>query len=169
MHSIHRCTWKSSQFFIIIIMMASFMRVTYELVIHQSKCISAIKCIHSTTAMFIPSSSFIYLYIPTYCDACLKSSALRVGVKTLYSTIQCSWRLNANADVFVDITSSHKESTVKTFDWEDSALSVTEHSSFGRHGRPEWTRRRFRTSTNFSATKMSVSWWKSKILDPYIV
>ena len=27
MHSIHRCTWKSLQFFIIIIMMASFMRV----------------------------------------------------------------------------------------------------------------------------------------------
>ena len=28
MHSIHRCTWKSLQFFIIIIMMASFMRVS---------------------------------------------------------------------------------------------------------------------------------------------
>jgi len=28
MHSIHQCTWKSLQFFIIIIMMATFMRVS---------------------------------------------------------------------------------------------------------------------------------------------
>jgi len=36
MHSIHRCTWKSLQLFIIIIMMATFMRVSWKLVFHQS-------------------------------------------------------------------------------------------------------------------------------------
>jgi len=30
----------------------------------------------------------MYLRIPCYCDACLNSSALRVGVKTLLNTIQ---------------------------------------------------------------------------------
>ena len=37
----------------------------------------------------IISASFIYLCIPCYCecDACLKSSTLRVGVKTLHNTI----------------------------------------------------------------------------------
>jgi len=68
--------------------MASFMRMSQNLVFHQSKCISAIKRILSTTAMCASSSSFMYLRIPCYCDACLKSSALRVGVKTLHNTIQ---------------------------------------------------------------------------------
>jgi len=70
----------------IIIMMASFMRVSCKFVFYQSKCISAIKRIHSTTATYISSSSFMYLCIPCYCDACLKSSAMRVGVKTLHNT-----------------------------------------------------------------------------------
>ena len=52
-----------------------------------SKCISAIKRILYTTAMYISSSSFMYLCFPLYCDAYLKSSALRVGVKTLHNTI----------------------------------------------------------------------------------
>ena len=52
-----------------------------------SKCISAIKRILYTTAMYISSSSFMYLCISLYCDACLKSSALRVGVKTSHNTI----------------------------------------------------------------------------------
>ena len=43
MHSIHRCILRSLQFFIIIIMMATFMRVSSKLVFHKSKCISAIK------------------------------------------------------------------------------------------------------------------------------
>jgi len=30
----------------------------------------------------------MYLCVPCYCDACLKSGALRVGVKTLAYTIQ---------------------------------------------------------------------------------
>ena len=57
---------------------------------HQSKSISAIKRIglFSTTAMHVSSSSFMYLCIPGCYDACLKSSALRVGVKTLHNTIQ---------------------------------------------------------------------------------
>jgi len=36
MHSIHRCTWKSLQFFILIIVMATFMRVSWTLAFHQS-------------------------------------------------------------------------------------------------------------------------------------
>jgi len=35
--------------------------------------------------MYVSSSSYMYLCIPCYCDACLKSSALRVGVKTLHT------------------------------------------------------------------------------------
>jgi len=68
--------------------MASFMRVSYKLVFHQSKCTSAIKRRLSTTAAYISSSSFTYLCVPRYCDVCLKSSVLRVGVKTFYNTIQ---------------------------------------------------------------------------------
>ena len=47
---------------------------------------SDIKRILSTTAMCVSSSSFMYLCIPCYCDTCLKSSALRVGVKTSHNT-----------------------------------------------------------------------------------
>jgi len=53
-----------------------------------SKCISAIKRILYITAMYIFSSSFVYLCFSLYCDACLKSSVWRVGVKTLHNTIQ---------------------------------------------------------------------------------
>jgi len=52
-----------------------------------SKCISAIKRILNTTTMYTSSSSFVHLCLSLYCDACLKSSVLRVGVKTLH-TIQ---------------------------------------------------------------------------------
>jgi len=89
MHFINRCTWMSSQYYIIISMMTSFMRMSQKLVFHQSECIRAIKRILSTTAMYVSSSSFMYLHIPCYCDACLNSSALRVGVKTLFNTIHC--------------------------------------------------------------------------------
>jgi len=67
--------------------MTSFMRLSQKLVFHQSKCICAIKPMLSTTAMYVSSSTFMYLRIPCYCDACLNSSALRVGVKTLLNTI----------------------------------------------------------------------------------
>jgi len=88
MHFIIRCTWKSSQYYIIISRMTSFMRMSQKLVFHQSKCICAIKRTLSTTAMYVSSSCFVYLRIPCYCDACLNSSDLRVGVTTLLNTIQ---------------------------------------------------------------------------------
>ena len=87
MHFINRCTWTSSQYYIIISMMTSFMHMSQKLVFHQSKCICAILPILSTTAMCVSSSSFLYLRFPCYCDACLNSSALRVGLKTLLNTI----------------------------------------------------------------------------------
>ena len=85
---INRCTWKSSQYYIVISRMTSFIRISQKLVLHQSKCICAIKRILSTTAMYVSSSSFMYLRISCCCDACLNSSDLRVGVTTLLNTIQ---------------------------------------------------------------------------------
>jgi len=67
--------------------MTSFMRVSQKLVFHDSKCICAINRILYTTAMYVSSSSFMYLRIPCNCDACLNSSLLRVGVKMLINTI----------------------------------------------------------------------------------
>ena len=52
-----------------------------------SKCISAIKRILYTTAMYISSSSFVYLCFFLFTAMHEKSSALRVGVKTLHNTI----------------------------------------------------------------------------------
>jgi len=57
------CLLLSSQYYIIIIMMPSFMRVSYKLVFHQSKYISAIKRIRSTTATYISSSSRICAFL----------------------------------------------------------------------------------------------------------
>jgi len=54
---------------------------SYMLVFNQSNCINAIKRILSTTAMYTFSSSFLCLCFSCYCDACLKSSGLRVGVE----------------------------------------------------------------------------------------
>jgi len=87
MHFINRCTWRSSQYYIIISILTLFMRISQKLVFHQSKCICAIMRILSTTAMYVSSSSFMYLRFPCYCDACLNSSDLRVGLKTLLNTI----------------------------------------------------------------------------------
>jgi len=66
----------------------SVIHVSYKPVFHQSKYINAIKRILSTTATYISSSSFMYLCIRSYCDACLKSSTLRVVVETVQNTIQ---------------------------------------------------------------------------------
>ena len=93
-HFINRCTWKSSQYYIVISRMTSFIRISQKLVFHQSKCICAIKRILSTTAMYVSSSSFMYLRISCYCDACLNSSDLRVGVTTLLNTIQYKVKLS---------------------------------------------------------------------------
>jgi len=70
--------------------MVSFMHVSYVLVLYQSECISAMKGILSTTATYICSHSFMCLCVPCYCDTCLKSSALRVGMKTLHNAISVS-------------------------------------------------------------------------------
>ena len=55
---------------------------------NQMYSICAIKRLLSTTAMYVSSSSFMYLRFPCYCNACLNSSDLRVGLKTLLNTIQ---------------------------------------------------------------------------------
>ena len=61
------------------------MRVSQKLVFHQSKYISAIKRIlyyrHVCILVFLHD-----LGIPCHSDACLKSSDVRVGVKTLHNT-----------------------------------------------------------------------------------
>ena len=77
----------SSQYYIITVIKASFMHVSYSLVFHQSKCISAMRLIFSTVATYIRSNLFIYLCVLCYGDACLKSSALRVGMKTLHNAL----------------------------------------------------------------------------------
>jgi len=41
MHFINRCTWKVLLCYIIIIMMASFVRLSLMLVLHKNKCVSA--------------------------------------------------------------------------------------------------------------------------------
>jgi len=89
MHSIHRYTWKSLQFFIIVIMIGNIHACVLKTCISSkySKCISAIKRIPYTTAMHISSSSFVYFCFSLYYDACLKSSVLCVGVKTLHNTM----------------------------------------------------------------------------------
>ena len=63
------------------------MRMSQKLVFHQRKYIYAIMRILSTTAMYVSSSSFMYLRFPCYCDACLNSMDLCVGLKTLVNTI----------------------------------------------------------------------------------
>jgi len=86
---INRCTWKSSQYYIVISRMTSFIRISQKLVFHQRKCICAIKRILSTTAMYVSSSSFMYLRISCYCDACkFKRLACGSDDVTQYNTIQ---------------------------------------------------------------------------------
>jgi len=62
------------------------MRVSHKLVFHQSKCISAIKRILSTTATYISSSSLCIMY-SLLLRCMLKVQCLRVGVKTFRNTI----------------------------------------------------------------------------------
>jgi len=84
------------------------MCVSQKLVFHQSICITAIKRILSTSAMYVSSSSYMYLCIPCYCDARLKSSALRVGVKTLHNAMQMHGASNRDTHLY----SSHNNSSV---------------------------------------------------------
>jgi len=83
--------WMKHSITIVISRMTSFVRMSQKLVFHQSKCICTIKRILSTTAMYVSSSSFMYLRISCYCDGCLNSSDLRAGVTTLLNTIQFSF------------------------------------------------------------------------------
>jgi len=71
--------------------MASFMHVSYTLVFHQSKCISAMRRILSTVARYMRLNFFMYLCVPCYCDACSKFSTLRVRMKTLHNTLYQRW------------------------------------------------------------------------------
>ena len=72
--------------------------MSQKLVFHQSKCICAIKRILSTTAMYVSSSSFVYLRIACYCDACLNSSALLAGATTLLNTITIQLKANSRCE-----------------------------------------------------------------------
>jgi len=45
-------------------------------------------------ATYMPSHTFMYLRVLCYCDACLKTSALRVRVKTLHNV---NWKFNTNS------------------------------------------------------------------------
>jgi len=66
-------------------------RRVYTLVFHQSKCINAMRRILSTVETYIRLHFFMYLYVRCYCDACLKSSALHEGMKTLHNTLYLGW------------------------------------------------------------------------------
>jgi len=79
---------KSSPDYIVMIMMTSFMRVSYMLVFHHKNVCALLSVYFSTIATYISSCSFMYLCFPCYCDACLKSSALRVVGKALHITMQ---------------------------------------------------------------------------------
>ena len=74
---INQCTSKSSQFYIIISMDGVIHACVLIACISSkySKCISAIKRILFTIAIYISSSSSMYLCISLYCDTYLKSSA----------------------------------------------------------------------------------------------
>ena len=98
------------------------MCVSQKLVFRQSKCISAIKRILSTTTMYVSSYSYMSLCIACYCDACLKSSTLHVGVKTLHNTITRVW-LNGNIG---DIAWSEKWRHVKSFVWDQIYARISQ-------------------------------------------
>jgi len=64
----------------------------------------------------ISSLTFMYLCVFCYCDACLKSSALRVGVKTLYNTLcQLVKEFNTNSG---------------TIYLQDASLDILAHTTF---------------------------------------
>ena len=53
----------------------------------------------STIATHIRSYFFMHLCVPCYCDACLKSSTLRVEMKTLHDTL---YHGVANTSISID-------------------------------------------------------------------
>ena len=92
-------TWKSLQFFLIIIMMAWFMRVFQQNALAPSSVFSILlQCIrpHFLSCICVFSFLFTAMHVK-------KSSVLRVGVKTLLNTIQ-SWVLPWFASVEASLT-----------------------------------------------------------------
>ena len=86
MHFINLCTWKTLSHYIKIIVMTSFMRMAFMLVFHQCTIyISAIK-----RMLFYYHVYLLVFFIATVYSlllrCMLKSSLLRVEVKTLHST-----------------------------------------------------------------------------------
>jgi len=81
MHCIHRCTWKSLQFFIIIIMMATFMRVSQKLVFHQS-----------TVNELAPSS--VYSILPQ----CIYPHLLSCICVFLFTAMHVVWRFACGSE-----------------------------------------------------------------------
>jgi len=60
---------------------------------------------------------FMYLRFPCYCDACLNSSDLRVGLKTLLNKTITNWRLKkvTRSDDFPESLESYKRGRTGTF------------------------------------------------------
>jgi len=73
------------------IILASSMHVSCTLVFHQSKCITPCGVSSLLSPRIYARISFMYLCAPCYCDACLKSSALRVWMKTLHNALYQGW------------------------------------------------------------------------------
>jgi len=119
--------------------MTSFMRVSQKLVFHQSKRISAIKRILSVTAVYVCLSSFIYLCIPCYCDAC--SLALCMWERRRYTIQYWKQRIgkwwdalpltlwNATAVAFSYVTSTkpafHKQLGIRLSSYSELTIKFT--------------------------------------------
>ena len=102
MHFLNRCTWQSSQYYIITIMMASFMHVSYTLVFNQSKCISAMRRILSTVATYILSNFFMYLCVPCYQGCGVGSPVIRLrllAISIIRLRLQLRLRLRTDSDL----------------------------------------------------------------------
>ena len=125
MHCINRCTWKSSQHYVIMITMASFMRVSSMFVFHWSKCISAIKRLPFYYLQVCILVFFHVLCVPCYCDACL--SLMRCVREWRRYTIQFSFQTQktGHCRVFAIILLNGKDATVL-------------HDTFGQ-ARSHWT------------------------------
>ena len=70
---INRCTWRSSQHYILTTVVTSSMRVTFASITYVCLCFLEVIVLapssvcFSTTATYLPSCSFIYLYVLCYC------------------------------------------------------------------------------------------------------
>ena len=91
---INRSIWNSSQHYIITTVMRH--SCVWPLCLRFIKVIvlapSSVR--FSTTAIYLFSCSLMYLCVPCYCHACFKSTALSVGMKTLYNTYNVSLKID---------------------------------------------------------------------------